>query len=129
MAVSTKTSQEKKKKQNTINFSSLSKKIRTQYRQIAYDFFKKGHSYKYVSSRLGLSVYTVREWHQLFRAGAFNPEIKLPGPTSQSRSTKEARELIRAEYKKGASVSSLSVKYGKCKTTIRYWINGKEQEG
>lgn len=111
------------KTETCLNYSSLSEASRVKYRAKALKLFKRGLGYRVVSAMLGISVYTVREWDRLFKMGKFNPQIKHPGNSPKNISNKELREKVKAEHEKGASISSLSMKYGKCKSTIRYWVN------
>lgn len=104
------------------NLKCLSKDDRIKCRAKAFRLFEDGLGYRAVSSMLNLSVYTVRDWARLFKTGNFDPQIKHPGKYSQNLSTQEIRDQVKAEYENGASISYLSVKYGKNKTTVRYWL-------
>lgn len=108
-----------------VNLTDLSKASRNRYRAQAFKLFKKGFGYRTVSSMLRLSVYTVKDWDRLFKAGEFEPKLKHPGNCPENQSTKELRDKVKTEYENGASISSLSIKYGKNKSTIRYWVRKK----
>lgn len=45
---------------------------RVRQRRTAHDLFKQGLSYKTVAELLGVSVWTVRDWHREWKKGRFN---------------------------------------------------------
>lgn len=106
-----------------VDLNRLSRESRIKYRARAFKLFKLGLGYRTVSAMLGISVYTARDWDRLYKMGKFGPKIKHPGNCPENLTNKELREKVRAEHQGGASISSLSMKYGKCKSTIRYWVN------
>lgn len=111
------------KTESFLDLSKVSREDRVKYRARAFKLFKHGLGYRTVSSMLGISVYTVRDWDRLYKMGKFGPKIKHPGNCPENLSNKELRERVRTEHEAGASISSLSMRYGKCKSTIRYWVN------
>jgi len=123
--------QKSKKKQKTktgykqhekVKVSELSKSSRIQYRQRAFALFEKGYGYFATARILKLSIFTVRDWHRLYKEGFFEPELKKPGNCHSNLLPKEIKEKVREEYEAGVSVTSLCTKYGKSKSTIRYWL-------
>lgn len=111
---------------NKISLSALSSEERLKYRKKAFALFKQGFGYKAVASKLQLSVFTVKDWDRLYKGGYFKPEIKKPGNFSENVLSADLKEQVRKEFNEGASVCSLSVKYGKSKSTIRYWIKNSK---
>ncbi len=108
--------------QAVIRVSELRKNDRIFYRKKAFELFEKGYGYCVTARILKLSLYTVRDWYCLYKEGYFEPEMKKPGNCSSNILPEEIKEKVREEYKEGDSVSKLSKKYGKSKTTIRYWL-------
>ncbi len=117
---------EHNKTETIVDLNSLSRESRIKYRARAFKLFKLGLGYRTVSAMLGISVYTVRDWDRLYKMGKFGPKIKHPGNCPENLTKKELREKVRSEHQEGASISSLSMKYGKCKSTIRYWVNSSQ---
>ena len=110
-----------------LSLSTLSREERLKYRKKASALFKQGFGYKAVASKLQLSVFTVKDWDRLYKGGYFKPEIKKPGNFSENVLSADLKEQVRKEFNEGASVCSLSVKYGKSKSTIRYWIRNSKK--
>lgn len=108
--------------------SGKDKSIRRKYREKALKLFREGWGYKHVATQLNLSIFTVRDWHRLYRCDSFEPEIRNPGNSPVNVIDEETKEHIRMDYKGGETISSLCLKYGKCKTTIRYIVNYSGQE-
>ncbi len=106
--------------------SGKDKSIRTKYRDRALKLFEEGFGYKRVATQLNLSIYTVRDWHRLYRSGFFEAKIRTPGNFPANILDEETKGQIRKEYKAGETISGLSLKYGKSKATIRYFVNKEE---
>ncbi len=110
------------KQQAVIRVSELRKYDRILYRKKAFELFEKGYGYCVTARILKLSLYTVRDWYCLYKEGYFEPEMKKPGNCSSNILPEEIKEKVRGQYKEGDSISNLSKKYGKSKSTIRYWL-------
>jgi len=116
-----------KSKTKKTTLSGKDRAIRTKYREKALKLFEEGFGYKRVATLLNLSIFTVRDWHRLYRSGFFEPQIRNPGNFAANILEEETKEQIRKEYKAGETISGLSLKYGKSKATIRYLVNKEEQ--
>lgn len=103
--------------------SDKDKTLRRIYREKALKLFEEGWGYKRVATQLNLSMFTVRDWHRLYRGGSFETELRNPGKSPANVIDEETKALIRNDYNAGETISSLAMKYGKCKTTIRYILN------
>lgn len=115
-------SQSGNKQKAKIRISDLTKAKRIQYRKRAFELFKEGHGYCATASILGLSLFTVRDWHRLYERGYFDPELKKPGNALPNILPTEIKEKVKEDFANGASVTSLAMKYGKSNSTIRYWL-------
>lgn len=105
-----------------IRLSDMTASTRIKYREKALQLFEKGSGYMTVAAKLKLSIYTVRDWYRLYRGGFFSADLKKPGNSSENHCSKDIKDEVREEFLHGSSVSSLSVKFGKSKSTIRYWL-------
>ena len=110
-----------------INLSEISNQERINLRQRALDLFNEGCGYKRVATILNLSAYTVRDWLKEYEVGIFKPEGQKVGRPEKVLS-KEFGDTITQEHRSGVSVNELSRKYGKTKSTIRYWLVGKRKK-
>lgn len=117
-----------KQDKTPVNLTQLSKASREKYRSQANKLFEKDFGYRAVASMLRISDYTVRNWVRLYKIGAFEPKIKPRGNSPQNYSLKVLRDLIRDEYENRESITSLSMKYGKNKSTVRYWLRKKHEK-
>ena len=115
-------SQSTSKEKTKIRFSDLSKAARIQYRKRAFELFEKGLGYCATSRILGLSLFTVRDWHRLYKGGYFDPDLKSPGNSLPNILPMEIKKKVKEEFANGASVTSLAKRYGKSNSTIRYWL-------
>lgn len=106
----------------TTALTGRTKSLRRHYREIALQLFEEGMGYKRVASHLNLSMHTVRDWHRLYRCGSFEPKIREPGNSPANVIDKETKEQIKRDYEGGATIGCLSMKYKKCKSTIRYLL-------
>ncbi len=88
-------------------------------RRKAIELFEKGYGYKTVAAKIGVSVYTVRDWGRRFRRGTFAEDIS----SRLYRYEDDARERVLELDAKGLSVREISEKTGIPKSTCKGWIN------
>lgn len=73
---------------------TLSQKVADAHiRQKALEMFQEGLGYVRVASSLGLSKYTVRDWHRLFVRGKFKAELSDNQRLYSEQTKKEALQL------------------------------------
>ena len=81
----------------------------------AKELFKQGLGYKAVAKKLGLNVYTVRDWGRQFRAGTF-----LTGRcSSATEKPMERQKQILVLHNQGKDVWAIAVKMGLSVQTVR----------
>lgn len=90
-------------------------------RREALRLFKNGKGYKSVSTILGLSEGTVRDWGRAFRKGRFSVQLNR----NQYRYSEETRERVVALRESGLSWKALSAATGVSVSTCRLWCAAK----
>lgn len=116
-----------KQRPKKIQLSDRSASERRKYREKALRLFENGFGYVAVANKLKLSVHTVKDWFHLYRGGSFSADLKRPGRSPENFCTKDVKDEVRKEFTLGSSINYLSVKFGKSKSTIRYWIQHSEK--
>lgn len=93
-------------------------------RQKALEMFQEGLGYVRVASSLGLSKYTVRDWHRLFVRGKFKAELSDNQHHYSSQTKKEAL-LLRAS---GMTWPEFERRTGISRGTCLKWIRQAKEE-
>ena len=81
----------------------------------AKELFKQGLGYKAVAKKLGLNVYTVRDWGRQFRAGTFLTEH---GSSATDKSKEKLKQIL-ALHDQGNDERAIAVKMGLSVQTVR----------
>ena len=98
---------------------TLSQKVAdARVRQKALEMFQEGVGYVRVASSLGLSKYTVRDWHRLFVRGKFKAELS-DNQRLYSEQTKKEALLLRAS---GITWPEFERRTGISRGTCLNWI-------
>lgn len=87
-------------------------------RQLAAMMFAKGMGYRKVSSELKLSVYTVKDWSEQFKAGYFR--VKLPA--NLLGYSEEIKSRVIRMHENGMSAYRISALLGISHSTCLRWI-------
>lgn len=108
---------------SSTNDESPPERIRPKYpsaqkRKAALALFEAGTGYKSAAALLGLSVYTVRDWHRKFKKGTFHVELN----PKQYRHTPETKARVIALRESGCSWREVSTITGVNISTCRSWL-------
>lgn len=91
-------------------------------RRIALGLFEQGLSYKPVSDLLGVSLWTVRDWHREWRKDRFNVE---PKPRTYSE---EFSVCVLAEVKDPARILAVAKRWDVPYATLQRWYDRKVED-
>lgn len=94
-------------------------------RRRARRLFEKGYGYKAVSQKLGLPLYTVRDWARSYRRGEFHDEIA----PRLFRYQDEARVRVLDLRRDGLSYRQIAAQTGIPYSTCYVWVKEEEQNG
>lgn len=89
-----------------------------QKRRAALKLFEAGIGYKSAAALLGLSPYTVRDWHRRFKKGTFKVDLN-PNQYRHAPETKARVIALRAEGRSWREVSEMT---GVNISTCRCWV-------
>ena len=122
---------------SSTNDESPPERIRPKYpsaqkRKAALALFEAGTGYKSAAALLGLSVYTVRDWHRKFKKGTFHVELNpkqyrhVGNEGARHCASRERLLLARSEHDHGRQYLHLPQLAGrKLKTQKQIWLGAR----
>lgn len=96
---------------------------RVYQRRVALGMFEQGLSFRSVAEHLGLSVWTVRDWHREWKKEKFNVV-----PTTVRAYREEFRVRVLAEVKDPAMILAVAKRWDLPYATLKIWYDRKVEE-
>lgn len=96
-------------------------------KQKAYDLFAQGFGYRTCARKLGISIYTARDWNRHYNNGTFEPET---GYRRRRRFFTEEfkREIASAYLKENVSINQIAQKYMVTRRSVTQWVEKYKDE-
>lgn len=96
-------------------------------KQKAYELFAQGFGYRTCARKLGISIYTARDWNRHYNNGTFEPET---GYRRRRRFFTDdfKREIASAYLKEKVSINQIAQKYTVTRRSVTQWVEKFKDE-